>query len=78
MPAPGALQTTLDPDALDPDAVVLNWNDTGEGPYEIYRSTDPTNVTALPENKIGLTSGTTWTDAPPPGGSYYYTVIPAP
>jgi hypothetical protein len=78
VPAPGALQTTLDPDAVDPDAVVLTWNDTGEGPYEIYRSTDPTNVTALPENKLGLTSGTTWTDAPPPGGSYYYTVIPAP
>jgi len=76
-PTPGALEITLERDAIDPEGVVLNWNDTGEGPYEIYRSTSPFGVTTLPENKLGLTSGTTWSDLPPPGGPYYYAVVPA-
>ena len=54
--------------------VTLTWSGTGVY-FEVFRSTDPSSVTA-PANLIGLTAGTLFNDTPPAASIDYYVVAP--
>jgi cysteine-rich repeat protein len=55
-----------------PGSVSLAWTG-GEPLFQVFRSTDKTNVVA-PENKLGETQGRVWGDAPPAGVVQFYKI----
>ncbi len=55
-----------------PGSVSLTWTG-GEPTFQVYRSTDKTNVVA-PANKLGDTQDRTWADAPPVATVQFYLI----
>ena len=80
-PAPADTQAPSAPGTLaasgSTGSATLNWalatDNVAVTAYNVYRSTT-SGFTPSAANKIGQTSGTTYTDANVPAGTYYYLV----